>query len=127
MKQIIFPKKRNKYFQVAYIETSHRGIRDAFVSLWLFGRIFRLEQIALPLIRLARFSRKLFPYFYSIGLRDCDTGGRVFAWYVDWGINYWHAEKRLKRWDGAGDGEVIHQVTFAEFIRAKRYQKKEEE
>jgi hypothetical protein len=59
--------------------------------------------------------RRLFPYFYCVGLMDCDTGGRVHVWYRAWGINYWHCNRVLESWNGAGDGEVYTQISFKEF------------
>lgn len=66
-----------------------------------------------------RYIRYLFPYFYSIGLHNCDTGGRVFAWYPEWGINYWHVSKRLERWNDTGDGETYTQISMVSFFKWK--------
>ena len=63
--------------------------------------------------------RKLFPYFYVIGLLDCDSGGQVTQWRSEFGLNYWHAEKRLKRWCGWGDGEIYENIGFWDFIKLR--------
>src|SRR5579885_3228134 len=105
-----------KFGPVRYVSVAKYARGNARARLLILNEKHRVW-LGLPktLIRAAQFVRSLLPFFYSIGLRDCDSGGRVFAWYVDWGFNTWHADKRLARWHGSGDGEVYRQINFFDF------------
>lgn len=63
--------------------------------------------------------RRLFPYFLAVGLRDCDSGGRVFASYPVFAWNDWSRKKAFRAWYGAGDGEVWEEVSALDWIKWK--------
>lgn len=93
--------------------------RDGFVVAYaLIGK--RLIDLTVPL-RFVAISfervRRLFPYFYGIGLRDCDSCGRIHEWYFDWCGNYWRQGALHRRWYGAGDGEVFREIGLITFLR----------
>lgn len=69
--------------------------------------------------KLAARARRLFPYFLAVGLQDCDSGGRVTAWYPVFAWNDWGRKKAFRAWSGAGDGEVWEAVPALEWIRWK--------
>lgn len=45
--------------------------------------------------------RRLFPYWLAVGLRDCDSGGRVTSWHPVFAWNYWSMRKATRPTDGA--------------------------
>lgn len=68
-----------------------------------------LSKIFKPFKFIASQLRKLMPYFYYLGLGDCDTGTiheiiPVFA------FNYWHLQKLGKYYDGWGDWNDWHEI-----------------
>lgn len=68
--------------------------------------------------------RGLFPTFWAIGLRDCDSGGRVYGWAKAMTWNHWHLAKAEKEWDMSSDGPpVVQRLTMWEYIRAPRWER----
>lgn len=84
--------------------------KGAFIAWNIAGRAGTLE-VPFPGIGALRAARKLLPYWYAIGLRDCDSGGRVTRWCPVFAWNYWHLMKVQRAWYGAGDGEVWSRMT----------------
>lgn len=117
-----FSIKPFKWLHILFIKERSMG-RIPFAYVRVGKLMINLGDVLHPFIVCTEFVRNCFPMFYSIGLRDCDSGGRVHAWFVEWGLNRWHMDRRLKRWDGAGDGEVYRRISLAGFIRAKRYER----
>lgn len=60
--------------------------------------------------------RRLFPYWLAVGLRDCDSGGRVTSWHPVFAWNYWSMRKATRAWYGAGDGEVWETLAPSEWL-----------
>lgn len=68
--------------------------------------------------------RKQFPYFYALGLRDCDSGGRVHCWLPVFAWNYRHLGKLMAYYNGWGDGEVWSQTTMIRWIKWRLEERK---
>lgn len=69
--------------------------------------------------RIADRVRDQFPMFYAIGLHDCDTGGRVYAWFPAF---FWNRRQRDRSAaEMHGDGpDTYCRLTLSQYLRLRR-------
>jgi hypothetical protein len=67
------------------------------------------------------------PQFYSIGLHDCDTGGRIYAWYCLWFFNGYTKNKYFRKYQDSGDGpDTIRKTNLMGYLRFKKYEREKQ-
>lgn len=89
----------------------------AILLFWHWGIILTAPAWV---VAVKRTIQKFLPSFWAVGLCDCDTGGRVFKWYVVAAVNAWHLNKIEKQFTGAGDGEEWLRISLREYLGFRR-------
>lgn len=104
---------------IKYISTRGYGSKK-FHALVIAKKHVVVLELPKPIRLSLELLRDLFPKFYAVGLHDCDSGGRIFAWYPMVTLNRWHARKMFIEADRSGDGpNTYSRMSVIQFVKWK--------